>query len=334
MFSKQEPNFSLNVDELLSPYFYLDESLFKGEDDGEACFKKYSNKGNGVPLNLQLKLEHLAKAIIENTYAVAAEERLKYIDLFTLYANHLDQQRFGEKPAQAEKERLVLLYLRAANRLSLKLNYDKLHEYDVRELSSHDQMLHYLGKAERYEPSFVELRLVKLENSLKIARYLSSLTLSKEQDPHAFKNRVPTRELPVNYCYQDLGRYDDAVALILPQLATDSAFHKTQANVQLTSIYTKQYLATGINKEKVLQYANQAVTESTAANSSLLSYNARQSKMLGYQAVGCLEEANEIAHAIIAEMDSNPNCGAKVFHREAAEKVLRDNTPSFSHSGV
>ena len=156
MFSRHEPDFSLNVDELLSPYLYLDESLFKGEDDGDACFKKYSNQGNGVPLAIQLKLEHLAKAIMDDTHAVATEERLKYIDLFTLYANHLDQQRFGDKPALHEKERLVLLYLRAANKLSPELNYEDLSEHDVRELSSHDQMLHYLGKAERYEDVPVE----------------------------------------------------------------------------------------------------------------------------------------------------------------------------------
>ena len=151
MFSRHELDFSLNVDELLSPYLYLNEALFKGEDDGDACFKKYSNQGSGVPLAIQLKLEHLAKAIMDDTHTVATEERLKYIDLFTLYANHLDQQRFGDKPALHEKERLVLLYLRAANKLSPELNYEDLSEHDVRELSSHDQMLHYLGKAERYE---------------------------------------------------------------------------------------------------------------------------------------------------------------------------------------
>lgn len=331
MFSKHEPDLRLNVDELLSPYLYLEESLFKGSDDGDACFKKYSNQSNGVPLAIQLKMEYVAKAILDDTYPVVAEERLKYIDLFTLYANHLDQQRFGDKPALNEKERLVLLYLRAANKLSPEFNYENLSEHGVRELSSHDQMLHYLGKAERYEGVPVELRLIKLENALKIARYLSAQTLSKEQDPHAFKNRVPTRELPVNYCYQDLGRYEDAAALILPQLSTDSAFHRTQANVQLSSIYTKQYQATGVNEEKVIQYAQDAVAESVHTGSSLLIYNARRSLMDAYQAVGHREEANVIAQSIIDDMDTDPHCGAKPLHREAAEKLLGENAQSYSH---
>ncbi len=334
MFSKNEANFSVNIDELLLPYLYLDESLFKGEDDGDACFKKYSNQGNGVPLAIQLKLENIAKAILDDSYIVATQERLKYIDLFTLYANHLDQQRFGDKPELREKERLVLLYLRAANKLSPEFNDERLRELDVRELSSYDQTLHYLGKAERYEEVPVELRLIKLENSLKIALHLSAQLLSKEHDPHAFKNRVPTRELAVNYCYQDLGRYEDAARLILPQLSTDSAFHRTQANVQLASIYTKQYRATGANEEKVLQYAQDAVNESVNAGNSLLIYNARRSLMDAYQTVGHREEANAVAQSILDDMENNPNCGAKPLHREAAEKLLNENGASLSHTGV
>lgn len=330
MFSKSD--LRLNIDELLSPYLYLDESLFKGEDDGDACFKKYTNQGNGIPMAIQLKLEHLANAILNDTYVIDTEERIKYIDVFTLYANHLDQQLFGDKPAIQEKERLVLLYLRAANKLSPEFNYENLGEHDVRELSSHDQMLHYLGKAERYENVPVELRLIKLENSLKIARYLSTQILLKEQDPHAFKNRVPTRELPVNYCYQDLGRYEDAIALILPQLSTESAFHRAQANIQLSAIYTKQYLATGVNEDKILQYAQGAIAESAYAGNSLLIYNARRSLMDAYQALGQRVEANEIAQSIIDDMDHNPNCGAKPLHREAAEKLLSNN--SLSHTRV
>lgn len=330
MFNRNEINFSENLDELLSPYFYLDESLFKGEEDGDACFKKYSNEGNGVLLATRLKLEHLSQAILNDEHVVRAEEKLKYIDLLTLYSNHLDQQRFGDKPQIHEKERLVLLFLRAAFKLIPELNYENLNSHETRELSSYDQALHYFGKAERYENIPVELRLTKLENSLKIAQYLSTLTVSKEQDPHAFKNRISTRELVVNYCYQDLGRFEDAAALVEPHLATDSAFHRTQANVQLATIYTKQYLKTGENADKALQYAQDAVHESVEAGSSLLIYNARRALMEAYQALDQQDEANSIAQSILDDLANNSKCGAKPLHEEAARKILSENVPSVS----
>lgn len=332
MFNSRELNYEVNVDELLSPYLYLDETLFKGSDDGDASFKKFVNEGNGVTLPVRLKLERLANLILNEEVNIAEEEVIKYIDVFSLFSNHIDQQRFGEKPSQQDKERLVLLYLRAAYKLSPEINYDNLSEYDSRILSSHDQMLHYLGKAERYENVPVEERLTKLENSLKIARYLSTLSLSKEQDPHAFKNRIGTRELPVNYCYQDLNRFDDAAALIFPQLSSESAFHRTQANVQLAAIYIKQYRTTATNEDKLLMYANAAVSESMNTENTVLKYNARRCLMDAYQVLGCIDEANSLAQSIIDDLDADPNCGAKPLHREAAEKILHDNSQSVSFS--
>ena len=50
MFFESPVPLHLDVDTLLAPYLYLDKSKFKGDEDGDACFKKFSNEGNGVAL--------------------------------------------------------------------------------------------------------------------------------------------------------------------------------------------------------------------------------------------------------------------------------------------
>lgn len=327
------PNKSIEMNALLMPYLYLDESLIKDGDDGKACFKKYSNEGQGMPRAVWIKLNNLATAILNDTVDVAPEERLTYIDVFTLYSNHLDQQRINDRPDLKEKEALVLNFLKAAYKLSPIYDYNHLNQYTTRELSSHEQMLHYLGKAERYDDVAVELRLVKLEQSLVISTYLSALGCDKENDPGAYKNRVATRELAVNYCYQDLHRYDDAAALILPQLKGDSAFHRTQAHIQLSQIYSKKYQHQGGDLNQVLEHAVLSVEDSHLADSSLLQYNARVCLMNAYQLADHQDEANAMAQAIMNEMDANADCGAKPLHREAAEKIIAANRSVLS-SGI
>ncbi len=107
MFQSQH-SIELNVDELLKNYLYLDKELFKerkdgGIEQGDACFKKFSNEGKGVALPLRMKLDALAAMIRERKFI--PENKLGYIDVFTLYSNHIDQQRFNEKPELEEKER-------------------------------------------------------------------------------------------------------------------------------------------------------------------------------------------------------------------------------------
>ncbi|MDF1646848.1 MAG: hypothetical protein P1U61_07730 [Legionellaceae bacterium] len=326
MFSKRE--LELDFEALLAPYLYLDESLFKGEEDGDACFKKFSNQGQGTPRFVWMKLEKIAQDILSGAWEPKADERLNVIDVLTLYSNHLDQQRYNEKPELKEKERLVVTFLKAAHKISPIYDYENLSQYTPRELSSHDQMLHYLGKAERYEHVAVEQRIEKLLASLKIAIHLSALSCSKLDDPHAFKNRVSTRELPVNYCYQDLNRFDDAAALMLPQISSESAFHRTQAHIQLAQIYSKKFQHDHHDAAVVLEHAHAAVDESHSTGSTLLEYNARVCLMNAFQLAGEPDQANSIAHAIIDEMDHNETCGAKPLHREAADKVLSLNQPT------
>ena len=344
------------LDKLLNPFFYLDEELVAAGKYGEACALKFNNAGRGVPQPIRMKLNAIATAIQNDKYLIAPELMLKYIDLFTLYSNQLDQQRFDVPPEIAvvkEKEALVLNFLKAAFKLapsyfktafplSTKTDYSDLAEFNTRELSSYDQMLHYYGKALRYDtvPVPTEQRLDLLLNSLRIARYLSITQLAKEADPHAYQGRIATRELPVNYCLQDLKRYDEAIELILPQLDSPIAFHRAQAHVQLSKIYKDKYLyelelangdpvnvlAVELKNDiaKAIKHGHGAFEESLIAGNTLLPFNARVCLMEAFQVANDHEKADEIAHEIITLMDT-PNSGAKPLHREAAERILAAN---------
>lgn len=332
MFERRERQ--IDIEGLLAPYQYLDESLFVKGDDGKACSKKFSNDGNGVPRAVMLQLDGLSLAIHQETWQPESEYILSYIDLFVLYSNHLDQQRFNEKPELKEKERLVLNFLEAAFKLSPTYDYTNLSQYSPRELSSHAQLLTYLGKAERYKGVPVELRLEKLQTALNIARYLATQSLSKEEDPHHYQNRIATYELPVIYCLKDLKRFREAAIIIEAQLSLPSAFHRTQANIQLADTYLLQYQHEGTDLDKAFAYAHAAVEVSKTSGAILLEYNARISLMKVMQAAESREEASEMARSIISEMDSNPNCGAKPLHREAAEAVLAANAPSMAMGSI
>ena len=312
-----------DVDALLAPFLYLDKSLFKNGDDGDACFKKYSNEGRGVALRDRAMLTDAATAIRAGEFKPA--NWIEHVDVFVLYANAIDQQRFNEKPSPKEKETLVLNYLEAAFHLSPKYDYDNLGQYSPRELSSHAQLIHYLGKARRYAGVSAEERLPMLENALKIATHLSTLGCSEADDPHAYKNRIPTFETPVNYCFQDLKQFDKAAKLILPQLQLDSPFHVTQAHVQLAKIYVLKAKHEGTSLDVALAHARDAMRVSKSAGSSLIEFNARVSLMDTLQAANEKDEASAIATAILAEMDVNPNCGAKALHHDAAQKVIDAN---------
>lgn len=321
---------AFNMDELLTPYFYLDPALVNGDDDGKACAKKFSNNSQGVAASIRIRLNALATAIIDGDCEVSDNtERLKLMDLFTLYSNHLDQDRSSspDKPSEQDKQIQVLHWLRAAFKLSSVYDYEQLSQYSARELSSHELMLHYYAKALRYVNVPVAERLVLLENALKIAQYLSTIACSQADDPHAFKGRIATRELVVGYCLQDLHRYDDAAGLLLPQLHQSNQFHRIQAFVQLTNIYVKKFQHSQDRSalDQAFAYGRSAVEESAKDSNTLLPYNARVALMQVYQVAGDVETSNQMAQSILDEMTGNPSCGAKPHHQAAAAKVLEDN---------
>lgn len=333
MFKPTQPAFDFDIDKLLEPYLYLDKTLIKGNDDGLACFKKYSNKGNGANLKTISLFKRAAAAILENN--LTPQKWLAFVDGFVLFSNMIDQHRFEDinaKLPEDEPKTTVVNYLEAAFKISPHYDYNNLAAYSPRELSSHAQLLHYLAKAQRYVDVDVNKRLEKLQNALTIANYLTDLGCEEHDDPHAHQGRIATYKLRVQYCLQDLGQFDDAAAFIKDDAVSDNPFHVIQANIELANIYIQKYtsLNQGTEQEKAgkeaLQYAQTAldVSAKTGECNDLLKFNARVCKMNVLQAIGSTDEATELANKIKLDTD-NPKSGAKPSHREAAEKVLEAN---------
>ena len=82
MFFESTVPLHLDVDALLAPYLHLDRSKFKGDEDGDACFKKFSNERNGVALKDRLMIDSSATAVLEGK--LKPENWLAYVDVFTL----------------------------------------------------------------------------------------------------------------------------------------------------------------------------------------------------------------------------------------------------------
>lgn len=317
---------SISIDELLVPYLTLDKTLFKGSDDGLACRKKFSNNGEGVSLETRGQLNELAKRIRDGKFKPA--NWLSHVDVFTLFSNHLDQQTSNEKnpkPGLEEKQALVLNFLEAAWTLSPVYDYADLSQHDPRELSSHALLLHYLGKARRYNSEVkVEDRLPLLNNALTIAKHLASLSCPAEVDVHAYQNRIPTFELPVNYCLQDLKRFDEAAALIAPQLKLASPFHVAQARIQLAANRMKKFEHTHDDSclTEALAHAEASVPAAMASGAALIQFNARVCLMNTQLAAGFKSDARHLAEAMQLEISNNSNCGAKPDHIKAIDAVL------------
>ena len=214
-------------------------------------------------------------------------------------------------------------------------------------------MLHYYGKALRYakEPElkteeervhytkeYTKLRLGFIASSLRIARYLSTIH-DQDMDIHAYNERVPTREMPINYCLKDLEQYKTAAQLMKCQLASPSVFTRIQAHVQVSDNLKLGYLleikhAMGLpDKIQAVKIANkpmieESITQAQAAldlspqvNNLLLPFNARVALMQANQVAEQYDSARAMATEIITLME-NPNSGAKPLHRAAAETIL------------
>ena len=329
----------LNIHERLIPYLYLNKTLFDKKDQSRACYYKFSNNGHGVPATTRFALDTLATTICAEPISELGNW-LEYVDVLTLYSNHIDQQCYDDdqhpRPvSQKEKEAQVLRFLTAAYKLSPTYDYLNLTQYKPRELSSHAQLLHYFAKAQRYANIPVAERLAMLEQALAIAKYLTTLSLSDVDDPHAYQTRVVTIEFIMTHSLVELGRSEEAKLILLSHLESDSLFHRVQAAVKLAEIAIMDYENGQDTIDLALNYARRAVAESEQNQDdlfTLIHYNARVSLMNAYQAAGYHYEANKIAKAILAEIAENPNCGAKDLHRKAAKiiKIINNLTKSIS----
>lgn len=302
------------VDELLKPYLYLD----KTKTDGKDMRFKFANMGLGVAPDTIKFLRSLGQKC--KSWQLSTEERLKITDALVLYSNHLDQHTdASQNPKLDEQTKNLLVFNLLHDAYSLFSTAPKRTTVQARELSTYAQLLHYYGKALRYNKIPVENRLEFLQEATRISAYLDEKMLEETVDPHQFKPRTMSYELPIIYSYQDLGRFQDALAITLRHISTaPNNFHKIQAQVQTAQTYRKQQ-----EPAKGIEYAKAALDLSISDKSNLL-YNAKQALMECYWDAGFKDEAIAQAIGIIESYEKNANCGAKDSHLKAANTIIQE----------
>jgi tetratricopeptide (TPR) repeat protein len=337
-----------SLSELLSEYRGLRSDLIEGNNEGKACRFKFSNNGEGISEQKQKAISAYIKEIYQGKYDEADEPVLiDLVLLLTIYSNHLDQQTTDQKNPKLPltlKEKKVLKWLEAAAFVAQKIiPFDKLLNEDLlpqlaeeksEALSAIAMMLHYLGKARRYDKTInIEQRFPLLITALNISK--CKLT----NDPQYFDSRTSTYEMPLIYCLRDMNRQDEAAAIVKEQLKvsikTNNYFHVIQGNVQLSEIYREKHENTGTGIEESIKYAQEAidcVLDSAKIEGEqdfthhILHFNAKTALMKAYSTNEQHEEAKEIADSIISENEVDSNCGAKKHHLDAAQNVLDVST--------
>lgn len=326
---------AIEVDAYLEGYKKLNPALIKGDDDGLACRFKFSNNNKGVVLATRLKIENLALALMNETYDVAPENVVSYMDMLVLSANHIDQHTNhseNEKIAPEEKKRLVLLFLDAAFKLNEKMLQNEFSIENARLLSSQVLLFHYLGKAERYslEPARQDSanRIVKLDKALTIAEFLSESELTDDQHPHNYGGLLSTCRLVKGYCLKDLGCFEEALALQQFDINTGNNFHKTQSLKESCKIITLQLNNPSITPEtkealetQLISYAKQSVELSLEQNSETVRRNAENALMHAYDSIGNEEAAKDMANRTLA-LESDNESGIKDYHLNEARAVI------------
>ncbi|OGV52121.1 MAG: hypothetical protein A3F46_05730 [Legionellales bacterium RIFCSPHIGHO2_12_FULL_42_9] len=137
------------------------------------------------------------------------------------------------------------------------------------------------------------------------------------------------------HCLDPLQRYNQAIAVLLPQSQSGDVVTRIRVNKLLAKIYTEKYKHTSekTDLDNALLHAHAAVDARMQSDSEFLpglaalQYSARVSLMDVLQVAEHHDEANLIAHEIIAEMDADAGCGATPLNYKAAKKVLAANCP-------
>ena len=272
-----------------------------------------------------------------------------------LASNHLDQQTSeveNTKPSEDLKKKMVLHWLTAATILLPQYSDELLKTDDdsLQLLSSMAQIYNFYGKALRYnldKPGVTseeklevfEKQLQELTSAVAMATFLDNHA-DKNQDPHAYSNRLPTYSLPVIYTLRHLKRYDEALkcstALLNHALKGNDDYPKIQPLVQLSLIYKEKFAEDKCYMfiEKAVEFAEKSYEVATKVNNSLLKYNARTALIECYGINNQIEEAIQLAEETIADHATNKNCGAKEYHIDAAKLFIKEhaeaNQPSCS----
>lgn len=350
------PQIDINsqLDNLLAGYRFMRTDLL----EGAACKLKYANVSKGVPLEKQFEINVIVGKINKGKFDKASVEiQLKLIDTLVLYANHLDQQTSDEentRPPLNIKEEKVRCWLEAAWHVAQKVTpeiaqllTDKQTDFKQMKpevLSSVSMLLHYLGKVRRYNPVIsVENRLPLLTTAVAMSQYLLSLRNEGQliNDPHYYSSRVATFEMPVVMSLGQLGRHDDAAAIMGAQLAQSKAdknyYHIIQGLVQLSVISRNKSKTHPDCIVDAIDYATQAIKvvcdESPESfKTDTIYYNARVALMNANKLAGNQDVAEACANAILHDYEQNSNCGAKVWHLKEAEALLATSTSTLAYS--
>lgn len=329
------------INELLEPFREINPNL----PEGESIKIKTQNSGLGVSAEAQWQINRFADKVRSGKFdEVSKRVKLKLVDLFTLYANHLDQQISEVQNAKLpvkDKQATALSWIEAANHLFETIVPDlsnsiaqKNCSYDNQLLSSLSMMLHYLGKMRRYNPAIsIEDRLPLLEYAVSISKHLAPF--KGQEDRHYYSDRTSTFEAPVIITYCQLKRFDEATLIVQTQLEDSTArranFHIIQGNTRLSDIARDdkrfddaiEYATNAVNF--ILESAERGEEDFTH---NTLYYNARVSLMNAHQEMGNHDEARHIAEAMRTEYEKDPNCGLKEsYHLKEIDKIL-DQAPS------
>jgi hypothetical protein len=338
----------INLDELLKDFRELRKDL----PEADALRLKSNNHTNGVQAEKQTIIDKLVKKIHQGTFELENKEiQLKVIDLLTIYSNHLDQhisEKVNPKLPPEVKEKKVLDWLEAAYKISQKLipeidrilmeNHEEFLTYEPEVLSSVSMLLHYLGKARRYNDKIVvQERLPLLNAALTIAKALQSQRAENPalNDLHYYESRVTTFEMPVVYSLREVGSYDEAAKIIEEQLnqsySKKNYYHMIQGHVQLSEIAREKYEKYNQGIEVAIEHAQKAI--SIVQEIALISgeenftkhciyFNARTAALKAYKACDENDKARILAEALLSEYENDPNCGAKSWHIEIAKESL------------
>lgn len=347
----------VQLDGLLQDFRVLNPKL----SEGEACKLKFSNRSNGVPVAKQKEIDGIVHKINQGQLDNEDDETLlKVIDVLTLYSNHLDQQTSDKENPKLEpkqKEGKVLSWLEAAHKIAQKLipNIDSIMSENKPDgflaskpqvLSSISQMLHYLGKARRYNPEItLKDRLPLLTAALFIGKHLDSLLKDNKElnDIHYYSGRVATFQIAVVYGLRELGLYDKALEIMTSQLQhslqSKDNFHVIQSYVQLSEIAREQYEKEHKDITPALNYAEKAiqvVQDATKTPSEeqftrhCIYFNARVAMIKAYKVSGDMDHARSLAETILSDNERDSNCGAKPWHIDLAKEVVATSSHSLT----
>jgi hypothetical protein len=328
------------IDNLLKDFRLLRSDL----PESEACKIKFNNRSCGVSEAKQKEIDGLVFKINSSYFIHEPEDtQLKLMDLLTLYANHLDQQtsdKENPKLPPAVKDAKALSWLEAAYLIGKKLipNLDesitaekkeKLLAYKPDILSSLSLMLYYFGRLKRYNKIPASECLPLLASALAIANHLESA-----HDIHYYSSRVATFEMPVILCLRNLKRFSEAEQIITRQLQksyeTQNLFHMIQGHAQISEVLREQFEAGEGLIDKAIEHAEAALKlvqtpSKEDFRNHCIDFNAKVAAIRAYHCAGNEKQAKTMAEQLCTEYEKNPNCGAKPWHIEAAQKIL---TPS------